>query len=299
MNPEYLLLGFPDYVGPGQRLADRLGIDYQEIEIHRFPDGESRLRLPSELPQTVIFCRPLDHPNEKLVELLLASEGARKLGAQCLILVAPYLCYMRQDKAFHPGEVVSQHIIGQQLAGQFDVLLTVDAHLHRVHRLSDAVPTSKSINITATRPMARFLEQQLDKPMLIGPDEESEQWVAAIANHEGLDYRVARKQRFGDREVWVTLPEADYEGRDLVLVDDVVSTGHTLAAAAQVLLPYRPASISALVTHALFAGDALDQLQAAGVDNIWSCDSIPHPTNRVPLDSLLGDCLSEAFHIEA
>ena len=295
METDTLLLGFGDYREPARRLADFLGIGFREVEIHHFPDGESRLRLPPELPPRVILCRSLDHPDDKLVELLLAAGGARELGAGELILVAPYLCYMRQDKAFHPGEVVSQRIIGHLLAGAFDGLITVDAHLHRVHRLSDAVPTRRSVNLTATLPMARFLEQELDRPMLIGPDGESEQWVAAIASHEGLDYRVARKERFGDREVRVTLPEADYGGRDLVLVDDVASTGRTLAAAARQLRPLKPASISALVTHALFVGDALEQLRAAGVDRVWSCDSVPHPSNRVRLDGLLGECLKREF----
>jgi len=297
MNPEALLLGFPGYTDQGRRLANDLQIDCQEVDVHHFPDGESRLRLPPKLPATVILLRSLDHPNAKLVELFLAAAGARELGAQRLILVAPYLCYMRQDKAFHPGEVVSQRIVGQQLARYFDGLLTVDSHLHRVHHLSDAVPTACSVNVTATRPMAAFLQQQLNHPMLIGPDAESKQWVAAIASHEGLDYQVARKQRFGDREVRVTLPRADYKGRDLVLVDDVASTGRTLAAAARALSPSHPASISVLVTHALFAGDAMKQLKQAGVVDVWSCDSIPHPSNRVPLDELLGNSLRDDFQI--
>lgn len=297
MNPEQLLLGFPGYSEQGKRLANYLNIEYREVDIHRFPDGESRLRLPPELPDTVVLCRSLDHPNDKLVEVFLAAAGARELGAQRLILVAPYLCYMRQDKAFHPGEVVSQRIVGQQLASYFDGLLTVDSHLHRVHRLGDAVPTACSVNVTATRPMSAFLQQRLNDPMLIGPDEESAQWVAAIAEHEGLDFQVARKQRFGDREVRVTLPTADYRDRDLVLVDDVASTGRTLAAAARTLSPFHPASISVLVAHALFAGDAIAQLKEAGVAHVWSCDSIPHASNRVSLDQLLGDSLREDFHI--
>ncbi len=291
MNSDSLLLGFPEYREPGRRLAQRLRIDYREIDIHHFPDGESRLRLPPELPSTVLLVRSLDRPNDKLVELLLAAGGARELGATRLLLVVPYLCYMRQDKAFHPGEVVSQRILGRLLADAFDGVVTVDSHLHRIHRLADAIPTADAINLTATGPMARFLAGALERPMLIGPDEESEQWVAAIAAHGGLDYRVARKQRFGDREVRITLPEADYGGRHLVLVDDVASTGRTLAVAARELARYRPASLSVLVTHALFAGDALEQLRAAGIGAVWSCDSIPHPTNRVELAGLLGECL--------
>ena len=115
--------------------------------------------------------------------------------------------------------------------------------------------------------------------------------MADIASHYQLDYGVAEKQRFGDREVVVQIPEGDYSGRDIVMVDDVASTGKTLLAAAQALRRYRPASLSVLVTHALFEDDALEQLHRAGVNNIWSCDAIPHSTNAVSLAAILSQAL--------
>ncbi len=282
-----LVLGFPEYDEMARRLADAAGMDYACIDVHRFPDGESKLTLPSELPASVVLCRSLDRPNEKLVELVLAAEGARKLGAECLTLVVPYLGYMRQDMAFHPGEVVSQTAIGRCLAGYIDGIVTVDAHLHRISRLDQAIPVDPAINLHATEPMAGFLREHVENPFLIGPDGESEQWVAEIARQDGWDYRVATKERFGDRDVRIHLPEADYAGRHLVLVDDVASTGRTLLGAAEQLRARQAASISVLVTHALFVGDAMETLQAAGIDPIWSCDSVPHSTNAVHLDTLL------------
>ncbi len=283
-----LVLGFEEYRDQAQNLADAAALPCVIADIHHFPDGESKLRLPEKLPAHVILCRSLDHPNEKLVELILAAAGARNLGASQLSLVAPYLCYMRQDKAFHPGEVVSQKIIGQCLAAHFDAVITVDSHLHRIHSLSEAIPVERAINLTATDPMAHFLKQQVEHPFLIGPDGESRQWVSDIAAHYNMDFCVANKRRFGDRKVEVHIPEADYAGRNLVLVDDVASTGKTLLQAALALKPYAPASLSVLVTHALFVDDAaIDQLKAAGVSNIWSCDTIPHPTNAVSLAQLL------------
>lgn len=202
-------------------------------------------------------------------------------------MVAPYLCYMRQDKAFRPGEVISQRIIGKLLADYFDELLTIDAHLHRVHDLSEPVPASKATNLNATEPMAHFLAAHLEAPVLLGPDEESEQWVAAIAAYEQFGYGVAHKQRFGDQQVQVSLPPGRYAGRNVVLVDDVVSTGCTLEAAANELALCNPASISVLVTHALFAGGAFERLRAAGVSNVWSCDTIVNETNAVFLADMM------------
>jgi ribose-phosphate pyrophosphokinase len=292
-NGKGLLLGFPEYSCPARNLATAAGLDFAEIDVHYFPDGESRIRLPEHIPQRIFICRSLDRPNEKLVELVLAASTARELGAKKVALVAPYLCYMRQDKAFHPGEAISQQIVGKLLATWFDEVITVDPHLHRVHRLEDAVPAAKATALAATDAMSVYLDSRLDNPVLVGPDEESEQWVAAIAQRNCLEFHVARKDRFGDSDVRVSLPAADYQGRHVVMVDDVASTGHTLEAACRELKPYQPASITVMVTHALFVGDALERIKLAGADEVWSCDSITHPTNRIRLAESLAPALIE------
>jgi len=288
-----LLIAFPEYREAAQRLASATGMPYAEALIHHFPDGETRLQLPESLPEHVVICQTLDHPDSKLVELVLAAATARDLGANHITLVAPYLCYMRQDKAFHPGEAVSQRVIGTLLSQWIDALITVDSHLHRVHQLQDAVPVDPAINLKATAVMSTFLGEQVDNPFLLGPDEESEQWVAAIAHDSGFDYCVAHKERFGDQQVRVSLPKADFRNRHIVLVDDVASTGRTLEEATLALASFEPASISVLVTHALFVGDAQERLHRAGVSHIWSTDAIPHSSNALYLDHLLADALSK------
>jgi len=286
-----MVLGFPEYRAPARRLAETAGLGYADIDIHAFPDGESRVRLPPELPAQVILCRSLDQPNRKLVELELAAATALQLGAQRLTLVAPYLCYMRQDTAFHPGEAVSQRVVGELLARRFDTLITVDPHLHRTCQLQAAVPVGRAVALSAAPALAAYLGQRSDNPLLLGPDQESAQWVSAIAAAAHLDYGVASKQRRGDREVRIRLPELAVAGRHIVLVDDMVSTGHTLSEAARQLATCQPASISVLVTHALFVDDALVRLQAAGVGDVCSTDSVLHPSNRVCLDRLLAQAL--------
>jgi len=149
-----IVLSFDDYETQSRKLAEALGIPFCVIDRHRFPDGESKLTLPDKLPEHVVFCHSLDQPNEKLLELLLAAKTAIDLGARVLTLVAPYLCYMRQDKAFHPGEAVSQTIIGQFLADLFDNVITVDPHLHRIQYLQQAIPAKYAVSLTATSLMA-------------------------------------------------------------------------------------------------------------------------------------------------
>jgi ribose-phosphate pyrophosphokinase len=288
-----VLLGFPEYRVQAGAIAAASDMAYADIEVHRFPDGESLVRLPTSLPDRLVICRSLDHPNEKLVELVLAAAAARSAGVSHLTLVSPYLCYMRQDRSFHAGEAVSQRIVGDLLAQHFDGLVTVDPHLHRVHSLEEAVPTGRSSALYASGPVADFIAAHLPGALLVGPDEESEQWVAAAAARAASDYVVGHKTRHGDREVDIQLRGA-FEGRDVVLVDDVASTGRTLEAAARIVRAQAPSSVSVVVTHALFVDDALQRLYAAGVDRVWSCDSIPHPSNAIPLAPLLAGALTGA-----
>lgn len=288
-----MLLYFDDELNGASRLAQAAQLPARLIERHHFPDGEIKLRLPEALPAKVVMLRTLNHPNEKLVELLLAAQTARALGATHLTLVAPYLAYMRQDMAFRPGEAISQRIVGKFLADLFDAVITVDPHLHRVSTLQEAVPLAQALVLSGAPLLSDWIAAQRQHPLLIGPDEESAQWVALAAARPGFDHAVCRKVRHGDRDVAVALPDMVMAGRQVVLLDDVVSTGHSVAGAAQLLLAAGAASVDVAVTHALFSGDALQLMQAAGIGEVWSTDCIEHPSNVVSMASALATALAQ------
>ncbi len=291
-DPPELVLTFPEYRSAGERLAGALACPCAAVDLYRFPDGEVRVRLPERLPRRVALCRSLFDPDSKLIELLLVSRTARQLGAGHLTLVAPYLCYMRQDMAFVPGEAVSQRIIGAFLAAQFDVVVTVDPHLHRIDRLDQALPMSGARALSAAPMLSAFLSQQMRQPtLLVGPDSESRQWVAAVAGGCGFEYVIAEKIRRSDRDVSVRLPRFSLAERAVVLVDDMVSTGNTLARVSEQLKQAGAPRIDALITHALFDEQTQTLLHGAGIDRIWSTDSIPHPSNAVNLAPLLAGAL--------
>jgi ribose-phosphate pyrophosphokinase len=285
------VLAFDDELAMGGALAAALQVPLHRIARHRFPDGELKLTLPPHLSGTVVLLRSLHQPNEKLVELLLTAPAARELGAQRLLLACPYLAYMRQDIAFQPGEVVSQRHIARLLAHSFDGLVTVDPHLHRISSLDEVMPGSRGIAVSAASLLGDWLAQQVQRPFLLGPDEESAQWVRVAAQALGLDHAWCHKQRLGDHEVVIALPEVDLAGRAVVLIDDMASTGRTLLGAAKKCLAQGAASVDVAVTHALFVGEAVNELTAAGVRHIWSTDCVAHASNAVSVVPLLADSL--------
>jgi ribose-phosphate pyrophosphokinase len=285
------VIGFPEYLPQAERLAGQLAMPLRMADVHRFPDGESLVRLPPVLPRTVIFYRSLNQPNDKLIELLLCAETAKEMGADRLILVAPYLCYMRQDIASRPGEAVSQQIIGKMLAGLFDDVITVDAHLHRIDRLDEAIPSVNAINVSAVDAIADFLISKFKHAILLGPDSESAQWVSGIADRTNFDYAIAEKVRSGDKHVSITLPDKNFKQHPVVVIDDMASTGRTLAQTISLLHKAGAKDVYAVITHALFCGDAEVHIRSAGVKAIWSTDSIQHPTSCINLDGLLSATL--------
>lgn len=291
MTPS-LLLAFDEERAPAQALANQLSLPLEMVAVHRFPDGETRLRLPPQLPSSVLLLRGLHQPNQKLAELCILAPASRALGVAELVLVCPYLAYMRQDIAFNPGEAVSQRHIGALLGWLFDGLITVDPHLHRVASLDQVMPGKRTLALSAAPLLGAWVAQQIGpQALLLGPDEEALQWVSAAGRAHGLEHAVCHKQRFGDRDVRVALPDLPLAGRAVVLMDDVASTGRTLVEAAVAVRQAGAASVDVAVSHALLVDNALAQLQAAGVRHVWSSDAVPHPSAVVPLAGLLADAV--------
>ena len=288
-----MLLASADERAPAQRLAEAAGLPLALYQQHRFPDQELKLTLPfsETLPSQLVLYRSLNSPNDKLIELLLIARHARALGISKIWLVAPYLAYMRQDIAFNAGEIVSQKIIGQFLAELFDGVITVDPHLHRINHLSEAIVSGVAIALSGAPRLAELIASECQQPLLIGPDAESRQWVALAGAQIGCDFAVCTKVRSGDKQVHIELPDVSVNGRHVVLMDDVASSGHTLAEACKLLLSAGAASVDVAVTHALFAGEALALIKAAGVSRVWSTDCIAHPSNAISMAPVLAKAL--------
>lgn len=281
-----LLIAMPGNETLAARLGQALSWEVGALQVRRFPDGEASLRyLSSPAGRDIVLVCTMDRPDEKFLALYLAASIARELGAARVGLVVPYLPYMRQDARFHDGEGITSAHFAKLVSTFCDCLVTVDPHLHRHHDLSEIyrIPTRVA---HASPDISRWIMQNLEHPVVIGPDEESEQWVAEVAKAAGCPYTVLQKVRHGDREVDVSVPQPELlRGMTPVLVDDIVSTARTMIAATAHLHAAGLAAPVCIGVHALFAGDAYAALQAAGVARIVSCNTVSHPTNAIDLSA--------------
>ena len=287
-----ILIPFPEMKLLAETLAPAMGAEMRALDWHHFPDGESLMTLPGDLDGAdVALLATLRNPDHLALPLRFASATAREIGARRVGLIAPYLGYMRQDRRFEAGQAVSARLFAQFLGESFDWLVTVDPHLHRIARLEEVFPIP-AVRAVSAPLLANWIKTNRPDAVLLGPDSESQQWVAEVARLAGRPYEVLRKVRTGDRQVEVSVPEsAVLRDGTPVILDDIASSGRTLVRTIERLVAAGTRAPVCLVIHAVFAGSAHDDILAAGAARIITTDTIPHPSNAIGI----ADVLAEAF----
>lgn len=279
-------------------LADRLGTVQGRIESRRFPDGEAYLRLLDDVAgRDVVLLACLRDPDPQALGLWFLADAARQLGARSVGLVAPYLPYMRQDRRFRSGEAVTSATFARFVSEAFDWLVTVDPHLHRRNSLEViyAIPA----RVVASAPsIARWVDDRVSQPLIIGPDSESEQWASEVAARVGCPALVLQKRRLGDRQVEISVPNAaQYGDRTPVLIDDIISSARTMAVAVRQVRQVFGVAPLCVGVHAVFAPDALAALQQAGALRVVTCNTLPHETNDIDVFGSVAEAIRDTCRL--
>ncbi|OYT52063.1 MAG: ribose-phosphate pyrophosphokinase [Desulfurococcales archaeon ex4484_204] len=274
-----LIVSLPASLGLGEELSLLLNVKSLNVVSKTFPDGESYIRLPSSgavrgedilLVQTTY---PLQ--DKRLVELLLAIDAVKEYGAKEITAFIPYLAYSRQDKVFLEGEAVSIRAVMRALKCLgLGRLITLDAHSESALSFFDG----EVLNVDPSPIFADVLRGRVSKPLIIAPDAGARKRAASLSKElGGVDFIVIKKfrDRYSGKISHEFLTDIDLAGKDVVVVDDIISTGGTIASIASYSKAKGALKVIAVASHGLFVGNAYDRLRRSGVDEIYVLRTVP------------------------
>jgi ribose-phosphate pyrophosphokinase len=269
-------------------IVDSIQADLGVSEFRNFPDGETYVRVLSNVEEKdVIVVCTLHQPDAKLLPLLFLCNLLRDLKVKSICLVAPYLAYMRQDKQFNPGEAVTSEYFAKLLSSHVDRLITVDPHLHRRVSMKEIYSIPCEV-LHADGLISKWVEKNIPNALLIGPDIESEQWVLEVAKNAGVPFIVLQKIRHGDWDVEVSVPKLEgYKNYTPVLVDDIISTARTMIETVGLLKKAGMKPPVCIGVHAVFAGNAYENLIKSGVSQVVTCNTVLHESNAIDIGEII------------
>jgi ribose-phosphate pyrophosphokinase len=261
--------------GLAQAIAESAGVSYGKLRSERFPDGEISLEVLESVRGKEVFVvqSVARQPNEFLMELLVVTDALRRASAKEVIAVIPYFGYCRQDRKDKPRVPITAKLVANLLVQSgISRLITMDLHAEQVQGFFD-IPVD---HLYARPLLIEALKRDgWQNGTVVAPDIGSVKIVRAFAERLGMDFAVIDKHRVSaTAEVGVLNLIGDVEGKDVLLADDVCSTGHTLVSAAKACREKGANRILAAVTHGLFVGPAIELLEQSPIDVLYATDTI-------------------------
>ena len=281
---EKILIAGPSSQILGVRIAQELGIEVINTETKLFPDGENYLRINIE-DETIIADKEViivqstgpssnGNQNNRLTELFMMIDSVKRMGAKSVVVIVPYLAYTRQDKVFRPGESSFANVVFRFINSLgIDEFYTVDIHAQQV--LKEC--TCKTVNIDSMKLLADYIKSKGAKDIIVvSPDKGAVERSEAFAKHFGENVPVdvfekSRDVKTGDIKMSGKL---SLKNKDVVIADDIIATGGTMATAIKIAKKNGANKIYAVATHALLLDQARYRILKAGADEIIGTDSI-------------------------
>ena len=272
-----------------KELASVMGCDYMQAATTTFPDGECYTRIDAEKLDDDVVIVQTTSPDSKLIELLLLQDAVRRLGAKSITLVIPYFGYARQDRVFKPGEPESAKVMCQHLDMNCDRVITVDIHKEAVlnyfnhpHKDLKAAPVIAEY----------FKGKGID--MVLSPDIGAAGRAKMVGEVMGVPYDHLEKTRLSGTDVRIAPAKADVKGKKVLIVDDMISTGGTIIAAAYALREAGAAGISVACTHGVFVNNAIEKFTGSSLDALLSCNTLNNPVSHISVASLIAEAIKDA-----
>ena len=292
---ELSVIAGPSSAELASRIARILDADLVEVDLRIFEDSESKLRVGKTKKKCCIIVQSTYPPTDRhLIQLLMMIKKCADCKVDKIYAVVPYMAYARQDREFLRGEVVSMGLVARLLeALGTDQLITVDIHsLSALTHFTIGVQNISSIPILAEYAVNNV---RLNRPIVVSPDSGGVQRAAEFATILRLDMVAIKK--FRDRATGrLTINETldnNMEGRDAIIVDDMITSGASIAEACKLLKKYRCGKVYAVCAHALLVGNAMSTIKAAGVEDVIATNSIPNKSAKVDLSPIISANLNK------
>ncbi len=277
----------------GKKIAEKLNTKTVKVNLKTFPDGEYSLRFEGDLSgEEVVVVQTSGPPQDtNVMQLLLMIDATKDLGAKKVTAVVPYLAFARQDKRFLQGEAVSAQTIVRLIeASGADKFITVNIHAENILKKFN-IPT---MNLSAISSLAQdFKDRGLDGAFSLSPDKGAIE-LAEEANRVlggGCGWLKKERDRYTG-EIQVEEKSLDVKGKDVVVFDDIISTGGTIARAIKMLKDQGARRVYAACVHPLLIGEAKNKITGSGADEIVGTDSIPSTVRTVSLAPLIAEALA-------
>jgi ribose-phosphate pyrophosphokinase len=274
-----------------QKLSKQLQIEIGIVMVQHFPDREFYVRVETEVSEAeVMLVSTLNYPDDKLLPLYFLSKTLKELGAAKITLIAPYLPYTRQDKSYQTGEAITSNLFAKLISGFADEIITLDTRLHRRKNLSDKY--SIPVKVLHVAPLiSKWIKENVVKPLIIGPYEETEEWVSEVANKADAPFIVFKKTQNNDGNMQIEIPDATHwKNYKPVIVDDIIATARTMYETTMQLKLSGYNLPIAIGVHGIFVGTSELSLFSTGAE-IITTNAIPHHTNRIDISELIADAL--------
>jgi len=274
-----------------KELSKKIKANLVKSEIRVFPDGESKITLIGKISKKKSIVLQSIYPpvDTNLVQVLSLITKAKENSSE-VIAVIPYMGYARQDREFLPGEIVTMKVLGKlfKSAGASKIIV-VDIH----SSIGLKHFSIKTKNVTAIPDLVEFFKKlSLKNPLVVSPDQGGKERAKEFAKEFNSDYIALEKTR--DRKtgkVKIKTKNLEVENRDLILVDDIISTGGSIIKATQFLKKQKCKKIYVACTHALLMNDAEKKIKKAGVTSIISTNTIPGKTSKVDISKTIAKAI--------
>ncbi len=284
-------------IGPSSRelaisVANKLKAEKIYVQHKKFPDGESYTRLESKIKKgsDVIIIETLFPQNDSIVELLCILDVVHEFKPKSVTLVAPYFAYSRQHERYLKWEAVSGKTVAELLDKKINRIFIFDVH-HKKNLFS-FFRHAKPTELSAAKQIADYFKA-VENPFIIAPDQERTGFTDVVAEELGCKYSWLSKHRdrYTGKSISHMRHKIDIRGKNIIIVDDIISTGGTIISAIELLQQHGAADIYAVATHHMNVAGVAEKILAAGAKEVVATNSIPAEISKIDLSGIIADAL--------